>query len=226
MAFAPTAVAALLVSIGGPLSNTVGSSGAARRIRQTAVAENDITTARDRSAEAGAAIPKPAAAPRLFSTSEPYGMDAGLDEDLHRPASPKPAKQARPGSADWRRRAKPSGRQPSPRATRRVLGSSMLTAGSRRGSVQAAAMHRQMPVPGQPHITFHAVGALYARLQARVCPAEPPTHHGEQPRDPASTSSAHMSNYAAGLARPLNRKARRCRRGTPVCVQYHRDAGR
>jgi hypothetical protein len=35
----------------------VGNIGAARRIRQTADAEKDITTARDRSADRGEAIP-------------------------------------------------------------------------------------------------------------------------------------------------------------------------
>ncbi|CAG6918715.1 hypothetical protein PICSAR65_04371 [Mycobacterium avium subsp. paratuberculosis] len=51
----------------------MGSSGAARRIRHTADAENDITTARDRSAEAGAAMPnRCSSASSLVSTSEPY----------------------------------------------------------------------------------------------------------------------------------------------------------
>ncbi len=68
-------------------SSTVGSIGAARRIRQTAAAENDITTARDRSADAGdgdavavqqgqhLALHQRAVAHRVL----------GLDEDLDRP---------------------------------------------------------------------------------------------------------------------------------------------
>ena len=42
---------------GGLTEQDRGQQRAARRIRQTAAAENDITTARDRSADAGAARP-------------------------------------------------------------------------------------------------------------------------------------------------------------------------
>ena len=53
-------------------NNTVGNIGAARRIRHTAAAEKDITTARARSAEAGAATPKRcSSASTLLSTSAP-----------------------------------------------------------------------------------------------------------------------------------------------------------
>jgi hypothetical protein len=53
-------------------SSTVGSIGAARRIRHAAAAENDITTARDRSAEAGDAMPyRCSKASTLLSTSAP-----------------------------------------------------------------------------------------------------------------------------------------------------------
>lgn len=72
-AVAPTVAAALPPSTRevSP-SSTVGSSGAARRIRHTAAAENDITTARDNAAEGGAAIPyRCSRASTLLSTSAP-----------------------------------------------------------------------------------------------------------------------------------------------------------
>ena len=74
----PTAVAPTVVAALPPRyrdvspSSTVGSIGAARRIRQTAAAENDITTARDRSADAGDAMPyRCSSASTLLSTSAP-----------------------------------------------------------------------------------------------------------------------------------------------------------
>src|ERR1700709_2424905 len=73
-AVAPTVVAALPPRYRDVSpSSTVGNIGAARRMRHTAAAENEMTTARDRSADAGEAMPYLCRrASTLLSTSAPY----------------------------------------------------------------------------------------------------------------------------------------------------------
>ena len=81
-------------------------------------------------------------------------------------ASPERAKPGRPASADWYHRAcRPRAScRATPRTRARELseGHRADQAGSGRGPVQPAVMHAyQMAVAGQPHIAFHAVGALF-----------------------------------------------------------------